>query len=153
MGISVVYLAPSSEPVNGCGPLPMDAGPFQTSQPHRTKAPRFTVPIVGIGPNGVARDISRPPGRTVKLKSGSNIGVRDYYFSRPNVQVRRGARLNWRFRSERDIHNVTLASGPRGFGSPNLKDGRFSYRFKARGKYRIFCALHPVAMTEVVTVK
>jgi plastocyanin len=48
---------------------------------------------------------------------------------------------------------VTVANGPRGFGSPNRRKGRFSYRFKKRGKYQIFCALHPVAMTETVTVK
>jgi plastocyanin len=153
MGISLIYVAPSSQPVNGCGPLPVDAGPFQTPEPHRTAPPRFKVPLVGIGPNGKARDISRPPGRRVRLKSGSNIGVRDYFFSRPNVVVRRGAKLNWRLRSDDDLHNVTLASGPRGFGSPNHSDGRFSYRFRAKGKYRIFCALHPVSMTEVVKVK
>jgi plastocyanin len=153
MGISLVYVAPSSEPVNACGPLPADVQRVQTTQPFRSKPPRFTVPIVGIGPNGNARDIKRPPGKTVRLKSGANIGVRDYYFSRPNVRVRRGAKLNWRFKSRADVHNVTLASGPRGFGSPNRKAGRFSYRFRAKGKYKIFCALHPVAMTETVTVK
>jgi plastocyanin len=153
MGISLVYVAPSSEPVNACAPLPTDVQRVQTGEQHRTEPPRFKVPLVGIGPNGNARDIGRPPGRTVALKSGASIGVRDYYFSRPNVRVRRGAKLNWRFKSEADIHNVTLASGPRGFGSPNRKDGKFSYRFKKRGKYKIFCALHPVAMTETVTVK
>lgn len=153
MGISLVYVAPSSEPVNPCAQLPSDVQRVQTTQPFRTKPPRFTVPIVGIGPNGNARDIKRPPGRTVRLKSGAKIGVRDYYFTRPNVKVKRGAKLNWRFRSKADVHNVTLASGPRGFGSPNRKSGRFSYRFRKKGKYRIFCALHPVAMTETVTVK
>jgi plastocyanin len=153
MGISLVYVAPSSEPVNACGPLPSDVQRVQTGQPFRSKPPRFTVPLVGIGPNGNARDISRPPGKTVALKSGAKIGVRDYFFSRPNVRVKRGAKLNWLFNGKADVHNVTLASGPRGFGSPNRKAGRFSYRFRAKGKYKIFCALHPVSMTEVVTVR
>jgi plastocyanin len=49
---------------------------------------------------------------------------------------------------------VTLANGPRGFASPNQSTkAKFTYRFKKRGKYQIFCALHPVAMTETVTVK
>jgi plastocyanin len=49
---------------------------------------------------------------------------------------------------------VTLANGPRGFASPNYGSrAKFSYRFKVRGRYQIFCALHPVAMTETVTVK
>jgi plastocyanin len=154
MGISIMYIAPSDQPVNNCGPLPADAQRVQTQLPHRTAAPRFTVPIVGIGRDGVARDISRPPGRSVKLKSGADVTVKNFFFSRPNVVVKRGARIDWLFRSQdAELHNVTLASGPRGFGSPNRRRGSFSFRFKKRGKYRVFCGLHPVAMTEVVTVR
>ncbi len=155
MGISIVYVAPSSTPVNGCGPLPTDAQPIVTPLPHRTAPPRFVVPIVGIGRNGKAHDISAPPGRTVALKNNATIGVKNFFFTRPNVKVKRGTRLNWLFNGgpEKVIHNVTLASGPRGFGSPNHSSDRFSYRFRKPGKYRIFCALHPVSMTEVVNVR
>jgi plastocyanin len=155
MGISLVYVAPSSTPVNGCGPLPADMQRFTTPLPHRTAPPRFVVPIVGIGRNGKAHDISAPPGKRVKLKNNATIGVKNFFFGRPNVRVKRGTRLNWSFNGgpERILHNVTLASGPRGFGSPNHTSGRFSYRFKTKGKYRIFCALHPVSMTETVVVR
>jgi plastocyanin len=156
MGISMVYIAPSSEPVDGCGPLPTDAAVFQTPLPHRTQTPRFKVPIVGIGPDGKARNIEHPPGRTVALKSGASIGVRSLFFTRRNVRVRRGSRLSWVFRTAGgpdDLHNVTLANGPRGFASPNRTKGKFSYRFRRAGRYQIFCALHPVLMTETVTVK
>lgn len=154
MGISLIYVAPSATPVDGCGPLPSDAQTFTTPLRHRTAPPKFIVPIVGIGPDGVAHDISRAPGPTSTLASGSTIGVRNFYFSRPNVVVKRGAKLNWSINAAApELHNVTLASGPRGFASPNHSKGRYSYRFRARGKYRIFCALHPVSMTEVVTVR
>src|SRR4051794_2117015 len=154
MGISMIYVAPSDTPVDGCGPLPSDVQKFTTPLPHRTAPPRFVVPIVGIGPDGKAHDISHPPGPTSRLGSGSTIGVRNFFFSKPNVVVKRGAELNWAINATQgELHNVTLASGPRGFGSPNHSTGRFSYRFKTRGKYRIFCALHPVSMTEVVTVR
>ncbi|MEA2449630.1 MAG: hypothetical protein QOG63_1562 [Thermoleophilaceae bacterium] len=155
MGIAMIYVAHSDQPVDGCGPLPSDAQEFVTDQPHRTAPPRFKVPIVGIGPDGIARDISHPPGTTRTLKSGSTILARDFFFNRPNVRVSAGARLKWNILSKTpgEMHNVTLASGPRGFGSKNYSKGKFAYRFKTRGKYRIFCALHPVAMTEVVTVK
>src|SRR3954452_16804947 len=155
MGISVIYVAPSDTPVDGCGPLPADAQRFQTELPHRTAPPKFIVPIVGIGRDGVARDISAPPGKKVTLKNNATINVRNFFFSRPNIVVKRGTRLNWAFNGgpENVLHNVTLASGPRGFGSPNRHDGRFSVRFKTKGKYRVFCGLHPVAMTEVVNVK
>lgn len=154
MGISVVYVAPSDEPVDGCGPLPSDVQTFQTPLPHRTATPKFKVPLVGIGPNGKARTIQRPPGRTVALRNNAKIGVKNYFFSRPNIRVKRGSRLNWLFSAGgKELHNVTLANGPLGFASPNRSKGTFSYRFKKRGKYQIFCALHPVAMTETVTVK
>jgi plastocyanin len=155
MGISIMYVAPSDTPVDGCGPLPADTQPIVTPLPHRTSPPRFVVPIVGIGRDGKARDISAPPGPVVSLKNNARIDVKNFFFSRPNVNVKAGARLNWIFNGgpESFSHNVTLASGPRGFGSVNRATGSFSYRFKVRGKYRIFCALHPVAMTEVVNVR
>jgi plastocyanin len=155
MGIAGVYVAHSDTPVDGCGPLPSDAQSYQTNLPHRDDPPRFKVPIVGLNTAGKAVNISRPPGRTVSLKSGGSIDVKNFFFSRPNVKVKRGAKLNWLFKSEDgELHNVTLANGPRGFASPNHgTDAKFSYRFKKRGKYQIFCGLHPVAMTETVTVK
>jgi plastocyanin len=155
MGISMIYVAPSDTPVDGCGPLPSDVQTFTTPLPHRTITPRFKVPIVGLNASGKAVNISQPPGRRVPLKSGASIDVKNFFFSRPNVSVKRGAKLNWLFKSEGgELHNVTLANGPAGFASRNQSTkAKFSYRFKKRGKYQIFCALHPVAMTETVTVK
>ena len=154
MGIAGIYVAPSEGPVNGCGPLPIDVQEYQTPLPHRTDPPRFKVPLIGLDGNGQAVTIQRPPGRTVALKSGASVDVKSFFFSRPNVSLKRGAKLNWLFKAPSELHNVTLANGPRGFASPNQStDARFSYRFKKRGKYQIFCALHPVSMTETVTVK
>ena len=49
---------------------------------------------------------------------------------------------------------MTLANGPRGFSSVNLDGGRkYNFHFKTPGTYRIFCALHPIEMTETVTVR
>jgi plastocyanin len=128
---------------------------FQTTAPHRTVAPRFKVPIVGLNQQGKAVNIQRPPGPTLALKSGASVDVKNFFFSRPNISVKRGARLNWLFKSEDgELHNVTLANGPRGFASKNQStNAKFSYKFTKRGKYQIFCGLHPVAMTETVTVK
>jgi plastocyanin len=155
MGISMVYVAPSDTPVDGCGPLPGDAQTFLTTVPHRTAPPVFKVPLIGLDPNGKAVTIQHPPGVTQNVKSGTTIGVRNFFFSRPNLAVKRGAKLSWLFKSSHGaLHNVTLANGPLGFASKNQStNATFSYRFKKRGKYQIFCALHPVSMTETVTVK
>ena len=156
MGISLIYVAPSSTAVDGCGPPPSDVQQYTTPLPHRTSPPHFVVPIVGIAPNGKAHDISAPPGKRVRLTSGATIGERNFFFSKPNVLVKPGTKINWSINNGGDptsLHNVTLASGPRGFASPNHSTGRFSYRFRVKGKYRIFCALHPVSMTETVVVR
>ena len=153
MGIMMVYLAPDDSVQRGCAPLPDDAHVYKTSERGRTKPPPFKVPIVGIGADGVARDISKPPGRRVALQSGDTIDVHDFYFKRPNVSLRQGGVLRWDFASG-TLHNVTLANGPRGFSSKHLSNGRtFSKRFRVPGTYRLFCGLHPVLMTETVKVK
>ena len=156
MGISVVYVAPDAS-VKGCAKPPTDVLNIQPAalrgDKFRTKPPKFVVPLTGLDQNGNAHTISRPPGKTVAVKSGHTISVDDFFFKQPNVSVSPGATLNWDF-GPPTLHNVTLANGPRGFSSPNLSDGRgFKFKFKKKGTYRIFCALHPVEMTETVTVK
>lgn len=154
MGISMAYVAPDAGVTEPCGPLPGDALDGRTTRPHRTLAPTFTVPLTGLDGRGRARTIARPPGRTVRLRTSANVTVGDAGFRTPNVSVPSGAMLRWRFPSRLLLHNVTVASGPRGFSSPNLDRGRsYAQRLTVRGTYRLFCALHPVAMTATVTVR
>ena len=156
MGISAFYLAPQTVP-KGCPAKPTDALSIQPAEikgiPFRTKTPKFIVPLTGLDANGHAHTISRPPGKTVAVKSGATVSAVDYYFSKPNVSIAPGSTLYWNF-GPTTLHNVTLANGPRGFASPNLNDGRtFKFHFKKPGTYRLFCGLHPVQMTETVTVR
>jgi len=153
MGISVIYVSPDEAVTDPCAALPGDIS-YSERPAGRSTPPRFTVPLTGIDPKtGKAVTIQAPPGRRVALRSGSTVDVRGFAFSKPNIALRKGARLTWRFRDRGAIHNVTLASGPIGFGSDNLDRGTFSQRFTKKGTYRIFCALHPVAMTESVVVR
>ena len=60
--------------------------------------------------------------------------------------------MTWQF-SGNELHNLTLANGPVGIGSPNLDQGRtFDVGFDEKGTYRFFCAIHPVQMSERVVV-
>jgi plastocyanin len=153
MGIMALFFAPDSSVTQPCGPLPADLRTYQTTAPHRTATPVFTVPLTGLDANGRARTISRPPGRTVSLRSGSTVDVGDSFFATHNIALARGARLNWDFAGS-SLHNVTVANGPRGFASDHLDGDRvYSRRFTVRGTYQLFCALHPVAMTQTVTVR
>jgi plastocyanin len=156
MGINVVYFAPG-EVNEACAPAPTDAQNIQAAEqrgePYRTKTPKFAVPLTGVDSRGRAVTISRPPGKTRVLKSGATIKARDSYFSIPNAQVKKGAKLTWQFGTP-TLHNVTLANGPRGFASDNLNDGRkFNMKFKVPGTYKLMCTLHPVGMTQTVTVR
>jgi plastocyanin len=154
MGIEMIYIAPDSSVDQGCGPLPGDRFQLQSDQPGRTSPPRFTVPLTGLNARGRAIRITHPPGPTKVVDGGSaDVNVADFRFSRPNLLVRRGTTVRWRF-EDGPLHNVTLASGPRGFSSPNLNGGRsFKAKLTKPGRYQLFCALHPVAMTESIVVK
>jgi plastocyanin len=112
----------------------------------------FEIPLTGLNKKGEAVSISKPPGETKRVKSGATIQVGDRYFKKPNVRVRRGAHLTWQF-SGNELHNLTLANGPVGVGSPNLDKGRtFDLTLEEKGTYRFFCAIHPVQMSERVVV-
>jgi plastocyanin len=61
--------------------------------------------------------------------------------------------VTWRFDGSID-HDVTLANGPYGFSSDNLSGGKtFSITLTRPGTYKLFCALHPVQMTQVIRVR
>lgn len=153
MGIMVVFLAqdPAAVAPSGCA-KPADIQESGPSEPGRGVAPRFTVPLTGIGRGGKAVTIAKPPGKRVRVRSGARITVGDRFFSKPNLTLPVGGMLRWRFAST-ELHNVTVANGPRGFASLNLDGNRdYRQRLKAPGTYKLFCALHPVSMTQTVKV-
>jgi len=78
--------------------------------------------------------------------------VGDYRYGAQRVSIRRGTRFRWHFVGA-VAHNVTLASGPVGFSSPSTTRGTFSYRFRRRGVYKLFCSLHPTRMTQKIRVR
>jgi plastocyanin len=156
MGISVMYLAPDPSVTEACSPMPGDLRIVRTDTPGRADPPRYTVPLTGLNSKGRAVTISAPPGKVRKLKGSGNVTVGSLFFSQKNLSIPEGARLTWKVMGSgmEELHNVTLASGPRGFGSDNLNGGRtYSYKFTKPGTYRIFCALHPVDMTQRVIVR
>ena len=152
MGIMLAYLAPDAgaTPAARCG-KPSDLRNYGADRPGRRKPPRFSVPLTGIAPNGTAREIKRPPGRRVALRKGSSIAVYDAFLP-SNVSLRAGSTVRWDF-SDDELHNVTVASGPRGFSSKHLNSGRsYSKKLRVPGTYKLFCGLHPVSMTATVKV-
>jgi hypothetical protein len=154
MGIEIVYFAPDASATQPCAPLPTDVSTYAAGLPGRRAAPKVTVPLTGLDRRGRAVRIDGPPGRMRRVRGRGpvTVGVRDMRFSAPNLRVRPGARIRWRFGGP-SLHDVTLASGPRGFSSHHRDRGTFSQRLRKRGTYRLFCSLHPVAMTQRIVVR
>lgn len=152
MGIMGLYITPEPN-VKGCMSLPTDVQVDRsTPRPGRDTAPHVVVPINQIGPTGVAIPITRPFGPAVSMLSGGSIQTADLSFQPTNVVVRSGAFLRWKVWGQ-TLHNITLANGPVGFGSPNLSDGgTFQVRLVKPGVYHLFCTLHPTLMTETIRV-
>lgn len=153
MGLMVAYVAPDESVADGCGPMPTDIRVLKTKTRGRAKPPLFRVPLTGLDKRGRAVTIEKPPGPTSVFDGDAVIDVTAFAFSRPNVVVPRGSTVTWRFPDE-TRHDVTIADGPLGFSSDNLSDGRtFAQKLDRPGTYKLFCSLHPVQMTQVVTVR
>jgi len=153
MGLMLIYVAPDDSVTDPCAPMPTDIHPIRTSTPGRSNPVPFTVPLTGLNAQGRAVTIARPPGAWVFDNGDPTIDVADYQFGDRNLVVDRGATVTWQFNGD-VAHDVTLANGPYGFSSDNLDGGKtFSITLQRPGTYKLFCALHPVQMTQVIRVR
>ena len=155
MGIMHVYIAPGPPPPDRCVPLPNDITEVMQKEQGRLAPPAWTVPLTGIDAEGRAVAIDRPPGPTTRLETPRTvtIDVTSPRFKVDNLDVPAGTTLKWRFDDELK-HDVTVADGPFGFSSQPLS-GKRSYRrtLTQPGAYKLFCSLHPVAMTQRIDVR
>jgi plastocyanin len=154
MGIWHLYLAPDPHVRRTCEPLPRDVLNELPREPGRTEAPAVTVPLTGLDARGRARTIFRPPGPLLRAGASATVEVGSRTYSVRNLSIAQGGQVRWRFRDPRGRHDVTLANGPVGFASRWSNRGEsYSRRFAVPGRYQLFCSLHPIDMTQVVTVR
>jgi plastocyanin len=74
-------------------------------------------------------------------------------FFRPNkLTISHGTRVTWKWGGVLQ-HNVAVKSGPSRFHSRTVVSGSFSHVFTTKGKYVIYCTLHPTNMRETIIVK
>jgi plastocyanin len=153
MAIMRVYVAHGRGAAATCAALPANLENRRLEAPGRNGAPRFRVPLTGIDERGQARSIVAPPGARARTEGDVTVRVSEHQFRERNLSVPLGARVSWRFDDE-DLHNVTIADGPLGFASQNSVDGdTYTQRLVRPGTYRLFCSLHPVQMTQSITVR
>ena len=154
MGIWHVYTARGQEPGPRCAPLPRDVENRLPAEPGRREPPYFPVPLTGLDGRGNAQTILRPPGPLIRVDTRANVDVGTRSYSVRNLSIALGGRVRWRFHDPRGLHDVTLANGPVGFASTWSRGGQsYSRRFTVPGDYRLFCSLHPIDMTQVITVR
>jgi plastocyanin len=143
MNILLGYFAPG--PVDGCEPMPTDL--VETNRParFRSQPPPYRVP-----------QFYRPGGKERKVGRKA-IRVGSMFFNPARISARKGQRITWRFTGG-TRHSVTVTGGPGSapiaFSSPWLGGGAtYSYRPRKRGTYKLFCSLHPAAMTQTLRVR
>ena len=152
MGIWHLYLAPDSSVPRGCRRLPGDVENALPSVPGRTEPPAVSVPLTGLDQGGRAITIDRPAGPMTMGGPETDVRVDDLAYRVRNLSIPLDATVRWHFHGSA-YHDVTLANGPVGFASRwSLKGDTFSQRFTEPGTYRLFCSLHPIAMTQVIDV-
>jgi plastocyanin len=93
------------------------------------------VATVVVGGAAAADGPSPRAARTV------NVTVGDDFYRPARLAVAPRTRVRWIWRG-RDIHNVTVTSGPRRFSSRTQARGTFARTLRARGTYRIVCTVH-----------
>ena len=100
--------------------------------------------VTVYGQTEVTRDLAeaRDALGLETIYEADNVSLHDFDTDRPKVRF-----------VGTEPHNVTLFNGPIGFSSPTLSRGTWSRRFTRPGTYELVCALHPVAMSQVVTVR
>jgi plastocyanin len=95
--------------------------------------------------SGVAL-ISAAPAHGAAKKT---VTIGDNYFLAQKLTVKRGTTVTWRwpgFEEAGDVHDVGLASGPKGVKKFRSEDASTDYRYKRKltvpGTYKLNCSLH-----------
>ena len=142
-----------------CGHPGLRADRPGTSRPTRPTSPGgsgpipFKIPLTGLDASGNAVTIKKPGGKLKRAKPGTTTQVRDRFFGRRNLKVKRG-----------DIAQLAVLGGRAAQPDPRQRARRDRHRqprpgprlheaVRAPGTYRFFCALHPVQMTQRVVVE
>ena len=79
-----------------------------------------------------------------------NLTLKDDYFPKGKVTVKKNTTVIWDWKTD-DEHTVTEISGK--WGSKQTDDGHFKHKFKKKGKFTVYCLVHPTVMRQKIVVK
>ena len=155
MGIMHLYIAHGRGRPESCPPLPADVQARRLAflgAPGRAEPPLEQPELSALDADGIARPITDLTGAIAVRAGDAAVKVRNAAFRPRRLSVPSGAVVRWRF-ADPVQHDVTLASGPRGFASAYTVKGTYRKRLTAPGLYRVFCSLHPVTMSQTIEVR
>jgi plastocyanin len=155
MGIMHLYIAHGAGRPEPCPPPPADVQSRRLAflgAPGRDVPPLEQPELSALDADGIARPVADLTGPVAVRPGDATVNVRNAAFAPRRLSVPSGAVVRWRF-GDPVQHDVTLASGPRGFASAYTTRGTYRKRLTVPGTYRIFCSLHPVTMSQTVEVR
>ena len=134
MGIMHLYIAHGAGRPEPCPPLPADVQEQRRlflGAPGRTEPPLEQPELSALGTDGVARPVADLTGPIAVRAGNAAVNVRNAAFTPRRLSVPSGAVVRWRF-GDPVQHDVTLASGPRGFASAYTTRGTYRKRLTVR---------------------
>ena len=105
-------------------------------------------PLASLAP--VSATASAAPAAAAGDAPSYTITIKDFQFTPRNLVIPPGAKVIW-INKDEEPHKIVETNSL--FTSKPLDtDDKFTFEFKANGKYEFFCALHP-RMTGTITVE
>jgi plastocyanin len=77
--------------------------------------------------------------------------LKDDFFVKGKLTVSKGTTVVWKWHTS-DPHTVTEVHGHWGSTNPRTK-GTVKHRFTKRGKFTVYCVVHPTIMRQKIIVK
>jgi plastocyanin len=109
------------------------------------KARRLGIAALALVPPVVVGGAAAADGPSPRAARTVSVTVGDDFYRPARLAVAPRTRVRWVWRG-RDVHNVTVTSGPRRFRSSTQVRGSFARTLRARGTYRIICTVHGQTM-------
>jgi plastocyanin len=79
-----------------------------------------------------------------------NTTLKDDFFTKSKITISKGTTVVWTWKTKHK-HTVSEFSGK--WSSKPTKTGRFKHKFAKKGKFTVYCVVHPVEMRQRIIVK
>jgi plastocyanin len=77
--------------------------------------------------------------------------LKDDVFTKPKLTITKGTTVVWKWKNTKNKHTVSDFAGR--WGSKEMRKGSYKHRFAKKGKFTVYCLVHPVEMRQRVIVK